>query len=237
LKNQYFGDRRDLFKYDLLLDLIESHGSNRLAFIPMLTPNDGSGEGRLTPADRRSRRPALFDFLKACLDAGKRDIRKLRELMPQFGVDYLPFRDADWFTQGNRTEYFEAVPSEYLRESVVFFDPDIGLETGTLGYMLRQGPEKYLLYPELLTVWSRMPDESVLVVYQHLQNNAQKREGDVLRRINDLTCRLGTVTWAVRWNDLAFLVAVRQATKASQIRTTLCAHAHRHGIAFCDIAA
>ena len=73
MKNQYFGDRRDLFKYDLLLDVVESHGANRLTFVPMLTPNDDSGEGRLTQSDSRGRRVAVFEFLKGSLESGTRD--------------------------------------------------------------------------------------------------------------------------------------------------------------------
>jgi hypothetical protein len=36
-------------------------------------------------------------------------------------------------------------------------------------------------------VWARASDESVLVVYQHLQNDATKRAADVRRRLRNLT--------------------------------------------------
>jgi hypothetical protein len=48
MKNQYFGDRRHLLKYDLLADLAGRLPDSRLVSIPMLTPNDDSGEGGLT---------------------------------------------------------------------------------------------------------------------------------------------------------------------------------------------
>lgn len=233
MKNQYFGDRRDLFKYDLLLDLVTAHGGGRLAFVPMLTPNDGSGEGQLKQADRRYRRGELFTFLKTCLNTQQRDIRKLRELMPRFGVEFLPFRDDEFFDPASRLEYFNAVPSEHLRDSVVFIDPDIGLETGTHSYMRRRGLEKYLLYSELSAVWSRMQG-GALVVYQHLQKDARKRAGDVVRRMNIVSERVGATTLAVQWNDLAFLTSVRHAGTAARIRRALREHADHHGIVLHD---
>ena len=232
MKNQYFADRRDLFKYDLLLDLVEAHGGRRLTYVPMLTPNDGSSEGKLSQADCRNRRRDVFDFLKSCLDNEQRNIRKLRELIPNFGVTFLPYRDDTVFTQEGRAEYFESVASDSLRNSVVFFDPDIGLETGTSSYMVRSGPEKYLLYAELSSVWSRMPEDSVLVVYQHLQKDATKHAGDVARRINDLRERLRAVSLAVQSHDLAFLVSVRHAETAERVRKALLDHSDRHGVVF-----
>lgn len=230
MKNQYFADRRDLFKYDLLLDLVEAHGGRRLTYVPMLTPNDGSSEGKLSQADCRNRKRDVFEFLKSCADNEQRDIRKLRDLMPHFGVTFLPYRDARLFTQVHRAEYFEDVPSDSLRNSVVFFDPDIGLETRTSSYMARSGREKYLLYAELSGVWSRMPEDSVLVVYQHLQKDATKRAGDVARRLTDFRERLGAVSLAVQWHDLAFLVSVRQAEAAERIRKALRDHSDRHEV-------
>src|SRR5215471_3172019 len=155
VKNQYFGDRRDLLKYDLLLTLVESHGAGRLTFIPMLTPNDDSREGRLSQTDRRGHRAALFDFLKESIARGDRDVRQLRQFMSSFGVDFMAYRDDAWFVHGDRGEYFDALPDEYLRGSVIFIDPDIGLETNTWKYRDGRGPEKYLLYPELLATWAR----------------------------------------------------------------------------------
>ena len=45
MKNQYFGDNRDLFKYDLFLKIIQKTDSvNRFTFIPMLTPDVRSSQ-------------------------------------------------------------------------------------------------------------------------------------------------------------------------------------------------
>ncbi|HNW38036.1 MAG TPA: hypothetical protein PKJ75_04205, partial [Methanosarcina vacuolata] len=46
MKNQFFGDLRDLFKYDLILNILEKNDSlQHLTFIPMLNKKDSSNEG------------------------------------------------------------------------------------------------------------------------------------------------------------------------------------------------
>lgn len=49
MKNQYFGDTRDLFKYDLILELLlENDFLERFTFIPMLTEDTENLHGRRT---------------------------------------------------------------------------------------------------------------------------------------------------------------------------------------------
>src|ERR1700679_1621877 len=74
MKNQYFGDARDLFKYDLLLELVAIQGGRQLVFIPMLTPNDGTAEGNLTGYKCTTQRPLLYQHLRRALDSGRRKI-------------------------------------------------------------------------------------------------------------------------------------------------------------------
>jgi hypothetical protein len=229
VKNQYFGDRRDLFKYDLLADLAGCLPDSRLVFIPMLTPNDDSGEGGLIAYGRGTRRGSLVDALRDAVASGIRDIQTLRNLMPSFGVQFMPHRDASYFPDVDRVEYFAAVPTQWLAASVVFFDPDIGLQTGTVRYMRGKGAEKYLLYSDLRAVLERATDSSVFVVYQHLQKDATKRAGDLQRRLRDLTTQVGvSVAWAIQWGDVAFLVMVRDGAVASRVRLTLGDHARQH---------
>ena len=61
MKNQYFADRRHLFKYDLLLDVLADVPALalRLTYVPMLTPDDPLGELARTPPTVGRRRPHL----------------------------------------------------------------------------------------------------------------------------------------------------------------------------------
>ena len=75
MKNQYFGDRNDFFKYDLVLSLIEKIENLKcFTFIPMLTKDDGSSDGALTKYDG-SRRKELDDFLKDCIKKSDRKVK------------------------------------------------------------------------------------------------------------------------------------------------------------------
>ena len=117
VKNQYFADRRDLFKYDLLLDLAECQSEPRLVFIPMLTPNDGTREGSVRAYECGARRRMLFDVLRAAVATGKRDIQTLRAVLPRCGVLFFPYRDAEYFQDATRKQYFDTVPSDWLARS------------------------------------------------------------------------------------------------------------------------
>jgi alkylated DNA nucleotide flippase Atl1 len=230
MKNQYFGDRRDFFKLELLIDLAECQRYPRLLLIPMLTPNDTSGEGNVTQYDCGARRRPLFDSFQHAVESGNRDIQSLRDIYPRFGVQFMPYRDAEIFEHATRHQYFDAVPSDWFADSVVFVDPDIGLETGTTEYMRGNGLEKYLLFDELSRVAARAIGDSVLVVYQHLQRDATRRADDVRRRLRELSIHAKTpFVWAIQWADLAFLVAVREATLSGRVSDRLRQHGQRHG--------
>jgi hypothetical protein len=236
MKNQYFGDRRDFFKYDLLLDLVGSHGNRRLTFIPMLTPNDRSGEGQLTRYECAGRRSLLFESLRTAVNSGERDIRLLRTIMPGFGVRFNAHRDADCFEHESRTLYFDSVPDAWLAEAVIFFDPDVGLQTGSRGYMRQRGFQKYLMYSDLTSIWNRASANSVVVVYQHLQRNALKHPADIRRRLADLKTHLAVNSvWAIRQGDLALLVAVQDDSLARRTGSTLQNHALRHSLVLTSV--
>jgi hypothetical protein len=74
----------------------------------MLTPNDGSTEGGVTQYDCGARRRVLFDSLRVAVESGSRDIRLLRDVLPRCGVDFMPYRDAEFFNNTTRQAYFDA---------------------------------------------------------------------------------------------------------------------------------
>ena len=76
MKNQYFGDLGDYGKYGLLRYLASNN--IRIAVNWYLIPDDSSNDGKhisyLEKGDMRKYDPALFDVLKAMVDAGQRDV-------------------------------------------------------------------------------------------------------------------------------------------------------------------
>ena len=168
LKNQYFGDRNDLFKYDLLIHLASSLPQiDRLTFIAMLTLDDSSTDGGLVDYPRGESDPDLYCYLRNCLENGWRDLYLLRGFFaanPK-SFQYSPWCDKEEFRHEARGEYFAGIPEEYMRSALIFLDPDNGLEVKSS----RPGNfEKYVRYSEVADFCARMGDDSVLVIYQHL---------------------------------------------------------------------
>lgn len=238
MKHQYFADRRDFLKYELLLDLAERHSSPaRLLSILMLTPNDDTAEGSVRTYEQGSRRRELFDFLRGCLTAGTRRVSLLRGFMQRVGVDYRPYLDNDYFRDADRDEYFAMAATAARDRALVFFDPDIGLETGTLSYMRRNGVEKYLMKADVSVVARAAPPHAVFVVYQHLQKDKRRVRADIDVRCRGLCHAVDSSSASfVTDHDVAFLVTSCSARAAKWASRAVLSHGRKHGLEFGEVA-
>ena len=132
MKNQYFGDRNDFLKYDLVLTLIEKIDNLKcFTFIPMLTQDDGSGHGGLTNYDG-GRRKELDDFLKSCIKKSSRNIKNLRSFMSNKNIEYHPYKEDEYFSHAGREQYFDSIASSILNRAVILIDPDNGFEVKSM---------------------------------------------------------------------------------------------------------
>jgi hypothetical protein len=203
VKNQFFADKRDYFKYDLWLDIAERMpGIKSLTLVPMLIPDDSTNEGRITSYTEGKRRKRLYGFLQFCLVPKRRSITRLREFLRDEPFEYHPYRDMDdkGFQDGSWDAYFNAVPREWLCDAATLIDPDIGLERKKGSR--NEHPEKYFTCENIANVVGRCSGNSVVVVFQFLQNNANRREGDLNERGKRLHGTLRSVQsyhGPVRW--------------------------------------
>lgn len=156
MKNQYFGDAIDLFKYDLITEVINAHRSlKKFAFIPMLTPNDNRADGnrrdfsKVTPGYKNE---ALKKFLTPVYKQAKdkRDFKKIEVYFKRQNIPIKIYRDnaREYFSQQRRKDYFENIDSVLLGESLVFIDPDNGLE-------VKKSNQRHILYSELKDIFDR----------------------------------------------------------------------------------
>lgn len=227
MKNQYFGDKRDLFIFDLLLDLMASGKFRQLTYVPMLTPPDSTGkEGNQL---RRSAGPfssEVFDFLRD--HRRNPDVRQLRKLFAdrkQF--KYSAHRDDAYYSYQQRSDYFRTIESSALRSACVFLDPDIGIERGSAQYMGRSGLDKYLFLDDLEALVGRS-EESAFIVYQHLQKDAGKRLGDIHGHIEALSNRFGIAAVPfVRQGDLAFYAVATDEAISAEVAKVFSNHAQK----------
>jgi hypothetical protein len=168
MKNQYFGDRRDYFKYDVLDHLATELHLERLTCLWMLTPPDRTGQG-LVPFVPDPDLPELTEFFRTRLSSDERRQARVSEMGGYFRTRPYAFSsyrpDREDFGPATRSEYFGSVPAEILRQAVVFLDPDNGMEPGRV-------TEKHLRFDELARVMARMDEPSVAMVFQYARRVA-----------------------------------------------------------------
>ena len=231
MKNQYFGDRRDLFKFDLLLDLMASGRFRQLVYVPMLTQADATGHGGLAPADEHGHRPELFAFLSERRSSRVLDIRNWREYFSRNKeFVYRAYRDdREDYSFGGRGAYFTGIDESMLRGACILVDPDIGIQRRTRAYMAQHGLEKYLLIDDLAGLLERSQD-SLIIVYQHLQRHAGRRLGNIADDVKILSRRMNlTAVPFIRQSDLAFYAISRDESLVRTAAATFFAHAERIG--------
>lgn len=232
MKNQYFGDKRDLFKFDLLLDLMATGRFRQLSYIPMLTEFDPtSKEGLLRPKAMGSYNPDLFEFLSSEGKSAQRNIGLWREFFAaKKRFTYRAYRDRyDDYTYASRANYFRAIKDSDLRSSCVFIDPDIGVERGSLKQMKRYGVDRYL-FVENIEGLVRRSENSAFIVYQHLQRHAAKRLMNIAEHVDVLCSRLGVDAIPfVRQHDLAFYAIATDRELSRDVAKTFSGYAEKHG--------
>ena len=178
MKNQYFGDFRDMFKYDLIQKVMEDTGRlKKFSFIPMLTENDNRTDGNKRDYDDEkkinnrpgSKNTELVRFLREyntnIKNSGNRNFMQIRDYFADknFMTEIYDPSASDlgkFFTKNERAEYFSKIPENYLNSALVFVDPDNGMQ-------VQRSSEKHILYSEVLDLYNRMSHDSLLMIYQH----------------------------------------------------------------------
>ncbi len=229
MKNQYFGDIRDLFKYDLLQRILnELSPSQRLTFIPMLTRNEDENDtksehGNKRDFDRAKKggRPGtnnekLIGFLKKYggIDKDKRDFTKIEHYFHSENIEPLIYKDREhkYFEHRARDRYFKNIPGELLHKSLVFVDPDNGLE-------ITNSTEQHLLYPEVQKLYDRMDEDSILMIYQ--QFPMEKHIEYLCRRASDLKARTGDLPIYISDNEIIFFLLTKSDELRNQLERTI----------------
>lgn len=214
MKNQYYGDNKDLFKFDLIEQIMFSHlGIKNFFYVPMLTPNDDSGHG-----EDRVRKDAsaghhnhdLLRFLDKPNNQPKNE-RRVREIKEYFENEkklaikfYDHISDKEYFTHRNRKEYFSEVLSETPAKSLVFLDPDTGIE-------VKKSQDQHILYSELRQILEILDDLSVLMVIQffHRGNHHEQMK----RRTTELSKITNFLTYIWDKKIIFFFLMRKESVK------------------------
>jgi hypothetical protein len=247
MKNQYFGDKRDVFKHDLWIEVAKCiDGIRRMLYIPMLTPNDFCGEGSLAHGKPRGdRREDLARFFMP--RSPSRAITELHSLYTPDAIrrflgrdaEYVAFRDGEYFwpspvgkdAREGRSEYFTAIPQDHLNDAAVMLDPDIGLKRDAKERDL----EKYIRLSELKTLTDRCTGDSVLLLFQHSQADKTKLADDLKNRrqqISDGICKHGLAIPYVLDSDraVAFFAITSNQDLSRRVGQVIAAYGNWHGL-------
>ena len=217
MKNKYFGDTRDLFKYDLILRITQEMISiHRFLFIPMLTRDDNNSDGSktdYTKAKAGTQNKGLMSYLKDCVNKNRRNITEIEPYFESNGVEIYIHKEL--FIHKNRRDYFSRVKvkKEFFSNSLVFVDPDIGLE-------IQQSKEKHFLYREAKDIYDYMDRNSILMIYQHIPREDRKRY--FCRRANELR-KYVTEDWPIHISDseIIFFLLTKSGEVKDQLQRTI----------------
>ena len=84
MKNQSFGDNKNLFAYDLIYQIMQTGLVNHFTFIPMLTENDHKKDGEKSNREKAkvgTKNGELMGFLNSCIKHGRKDIKELEPFL------------------------------------------------------------------------------------------------------------------------------------------------------------
>jgi hypothetical protein len=212
MNRMYFGDTRDLFKYDLVRHIMKSLPElGCFTFVPMLTENDEKS---------RSRKSAKTDMDKA-FKAGKagsqnRDLVKNLERLQEIENDLEYFSgiqayfqkehilidilDRPRFAHTTREQYFQNLFDNFPSRSLIFLDPDTGLEES-------KPTHKHLLLTEVKKIHDQMDPGSIMMIYQHFPR--EKHDGYVRQRCRQLCELTGSNPITITDNEIVFFLMVK----------------------------
>lgn len=208
MKNQYFGDNRDLFKYDLILHLIENVDClNHFTFIPMLTEDDGRTDGNRRDYSK-ARAGTRNDSLKRFLSERPKNIREIKDFFSSRSIPVTIHKENEYFSHNGRDDYFDGIEEKLLLNSLIFVDPDNGLE-------VKRPNEKHVLYREVQKIIERMSKNSLLMIYQHFPR--QEHRSYLEKRIGEIKDKTGISPLTISDNEIIFFFLAKDERLRKEI--------------------
>jgi len=198
---QFFGDDLDLFKYDLIINIMTEFKPDLhcFYFIPMMT--------RYCPKVKKgipgSENDELIDHLYRVFDNEiiEKYCNSVQDYFSSRPVRVKIFRRL-FFSSETRDKYFSNAKLLLPERSLIFLDPDTGLEPQKLS-------EKHLAYQELQMIYDKMDNHSILMVYQHHQQYKKTLEEYQKRIETKIRDKLKTEPLKIRNNAVTFFFVTK----------------------------
>jgi hypothetical protein len=162
MKNQNFGDNRDLLKFDLVCQIMKKGLVGQFVYVPMLTADIARQE---EPQFCRhestggAENKELMSFMDKCIINQKRNISQLADFFKECGIKGNIYNQDAFFTDVDRNAYFSGIRQSLLMGSLILVDPDKGLED-------KVNNSGNLLFADLKGLYDRMDENSSLMFTQ-----------------------------------------------------------------------
>jgi len=218
----FFGDTRDLFKFDLVRHIMKAFPELAgFTFVPMLTEDEKGPTAKKT-ATRDLGKAQKNGKAGTKNDELMRDMGRLQEIDDDLAyfegiasyfrkeniiVDVL---HKDSFSHENRENYFKTLFENIPEKSLIFLDPDTGLE-------VKNPTQRHLLFDEVKKIYHRMDSSSLLMIYQHIPRVA--RPGYIKKRCREIAAITHSRPETITDNEIVFFIL----TKNPLLKTRLCA--------------
>lgn len=233
MNRRYSGDIRDLFKIDLVCHLMkEIPALESFTFVPMLTA------GKQDAGQRSARKSDLADAV-ARGKAGSRNTTLLRHMARLQEIDsdteYFQgiqslFRQENimirilgepGFSHQDRCRYFNSLSEQFPKKSLLFLDPDIGLE-------VKNSTERHLLYDEVRRIHDCLDRGSVIMIYQHIPRVT--REPYIRKRMDGLEDCTGSRPVSVTDNEIVFFLIVKDPRSRAAVERAVGTYTARYPV-------
>jgi len=224
MDGRYFGDTRDLFTFDLVRHIMKSLPELAgFTFVPMLTGTETAGHGK---KDAQKDLDKAYRFGKAGSQNSelREHLMRLQEIAnePEYFRGIGTYFDKEMilidisgrqrFTNPDRDTYFQSVLHDFPKNSLIFLDPETGLEE-------EHPDEKHLLLSEVKKVCDHLDSGSILMIYQHIPR--AKHEEYVRRRCTQLEESTGSWPAVITDNEIAFFLFAKNQKLMVHLKNAL----------------
>ena len=229
----FSGDTRDLFKFDLVRHLMKSFPDlGSFTFIPMLTDRE-------VPTTRKKNKKT--DLGKAT-KAGKAGSQN-RDLMEHLGtlqeieddMDYfsgiqsyfvkenilVDILHKDRFSHEHRVNYFKKMFEKFPQRSLIFLDPDTGLE-------VKNPTQRHLLFDEVKKIADTMDTRSILMIYQHFPR--ESHDGYVRNRCSQIAEVTGIYPVSITDNEIVFFLLAKSPALREKLADVVATYANTYPV-------
>jgi hypothetical protein len=214
MKLQYLGDSKDSFKWDYHDYLTNALEFQLLNILPMMTPDDDTGEGKTKP-DCFPAREEVIAFCKELSLVS--DISIIKSLPVKTGASYEVnlHKPENYISKKDRSSYCCGLSNHC--DQVVFLDPDNGLEPNRYN-------EKHVRYSEISLILDQISNNSVISVFQHFR---RMKFTDDFARIKErlLAVIPSAYVTGIYWHQLMFVVICKSERTIDNIRQINSAYA------------